>query len=179
MLVSAIRLAVLLACVGATAFGAPLKWSITGTFEDGGTITGSYSFDASTSTYSSVAVQTTEGSIRSGASYTLYDPCCAQDPGFLLFVTTTGNLTGTPVLSAMLVGNMTNAGGTINLATAASGLSWFSEEDCVNSTCTGPVGATRRITSGYVTTVPEPGTFIVALPLAAIALLIRKRNRNQ
>jgi hypothetical protein len=64
---------------------------------------------------------------------------------------------------------MTNAGGVIPLATASSDLAFLSEESCLNSGCTGPTGAERYVVSGDVSsTVPEPGTFLLALPICAL-----------
>ena len=115
--------------LAASASADQLTWDITGHFGDGGTISGSFVYDADLNQFSSIDVTTSAGSVLSGALYTLHDPSYTPTPDFLLFATTTGDLTGTPVLSAGLVSAMTDAGGTIDLDT--SGLS-FSEESCID-----------------------------------------------
>jgi hypothetical protein len=163
--------------LAASASAGPLTWVVNGQFDDGGTISGSFVYDADTGQYSSVDVITTPGSTRSGADYLLY-PCCTYLADFLVFVTTTGDLTGTPVLTAYLLSSMTNAGGTINLATAGSGFEWYSEESCLDVFCTDGTGAQRYVVSGEVstTTIPEPSTFLLALPLCALIALRRPQH---
>lgn len=160
----------LTACLSAT----PVTWYVNGAFDDGGTIGGSFVFDANANVYSSVAVTTSTGAVLTGANYVLPDPCCTQAANFLLFVTTTGNLTGTPVLSVYLVNPMTDSGGTIALATASSGLPFFSEESCADATCTGPAGTTRFVVSGAVSSAPEPASFLLVLPFCALIALRRR-----
>ncbi|MSV28567.1 MAG: hypothetical protein EXQ52_07460 [Bryobacterales bacterium] len=148
-------------------------------FNDGGAISGSFVYDADTNAYSSIDVTTTDGSIRSGAHYTLHNPCCADDPTFLLFVTGVGgSLAGTPVLSAFLFAPMTNAGGTIGLDPAGA---YHSEESCDFADCGGPAPPQRDVVSGSVTasTVPEPGTFVLALPAFALIASRRKWLSNR
>ncbi len=166
-------------CLAASASAGPLTWSITGLFNDGGTVSGSFVFDADTNAYSSIDVTTTDGTIRSGAHYTLYNPCCPDDPTFLLFVTGVGgDLTGTPVLSTILLSPMTNAGGTIGFDLAAQ---FHGEESCNAPGCGGPAPPQRDFVSGSVTasTVPEPGTFVLALPVFALIASRRKWLSNR
>ena len=163
--------------LAASASASAVTWDIVGQFDDGGTISGSFVYDADLDQFSSIDVTTSAGSTLSGALYTLPDPCCTSVADFLLFVTTTGDLTGTPVLSLDLVSPMTDAGGTIDLATSGPG--FFSEESCANSICSGPAGAERSVVSGDVSSVPEPSTFLLLLPLCAlIAALRRKRDER-
>jgi hypothetical protein len=163
--------------LAATASANQVTWDITGQFDDGGTISGSFVYDADLNQFSSVDVTTSAGSVLSGALYTLPDPCCAPAANFLLFVTTTGDLTGTPVFSVGLASLMTDAGGTIDLAT--SGLGFFSEESCFDSDCSGPMPPFRSVVSGDVSSVPEPSTLLLVLPLGVlIAALRRQRDKR-
>ncbi len=163
--------------LAASASANQVTWDITGQFDDGGTISGSFVYDANLHQFSSIDVTTSAGSVLSGALYTLPDPCCSSVSNFLLFVTTTGNLTGTPVFSDFLVSPMTDAGGTIDLAT--SGAPDFSEESCLDANCTGPAGLERSVISGNVSSVPEPSTLLLVLPLGVlIAALRRQRDKR-
>jgi len=163
--------------MAASASADQVTWDITGQFDDGGTISGSFVYDADLNQFSSIDVTTSAGSVLSGALYTLPDPCCGSVPYFLLFVTTTGDLTGTPVFSDYLVSPMTDAGGTIDLAT--SGAPIFAEESCANANCTGPAGLERAVISGDVSSVPEPSTFLLVLPLGVLmAALRRERDKR-
>jgi hypothetical protein len=160
----------------ASASANQVTWDITGQFDDGGTISGSFVYDADLNQFSSIDVTTSAGSVLSGALYTLPDPCCISAANFLLFVTATGDLTGTPVFSDFLVSPMTDAGGTIDLATSGP---LFSEESCANPICGGPAGPERSVISGDVSSVPEPNTFLLVLPLCVLmAALLRQREKR-
>ena len=164
--------------LASAASAGPITWAVNGAFDDGGAISGSFIYNADLNLYSSIDVTTTAGSTLGGAHYTLSNPCCTPLSSFLLFVTTTGDLTGTPVLSVYLDGPMTDAGGTINLAIAADKLPYFSEESCSNATCGSPAGDERYVVSGDVSSnlVPEPTTWVLlAGPLAAILYFRRQR----
>lgn len=177
-------LAAVVLCLGAPAAAAPLTWNISGMFNDGGTMSGSFVYNADTNIFTSIDVTTTAGSLLGGSNYTLPVPCCEGLPSanFLLFVTATGDLTGTPILADYLTGSMTDAGGVINLGTADSGFPFYSEEFCGDGTCTGPSDATKRdLISGTISaaTVPEPASFAsagIGLGLLVLASWRRKRQ---
>jgi hypothetical protein len=80
--------------LAASASADAVTWDIAGDFNDGGTISGSFVYDANLNQFSSIDV-TTSG----GADFTLADTCCSDVPNaeFLLFVTITrpGDLAGT------------------------------------------------------------------------------------
>lgn len=46
---------------------APLLWSVSGSFADGGTVSGSFLFDPATNAFSSINVVTTAGSVLGGS----------------------------------------------------------------------------------------------------------------
>jgi hypothetical protein len=157
-----------------------VTWTvINAAFNDGGTLSGSFGYDATSDTYSSIALTTTGGTIRSGAQYDTFNNCCGPEgPAFLLFITNApGDLTGTPVLSIDLLAPMTIVGGTIGFDLAGA---YFSENSCANAGCNNAANPIRDLVSGSITTgspVPEPGTFLLTAPFGALAFLLRRRNR--
>lgn len=62
----------LLSCLGASASAAPLTWTLDNVvFDDGGTVTGSFIYDADTNTYSGISLQTAGGPITGASGYQL------------------------------------------------------------------------------------------------------------
>src|SRR5438270_11682743 len=96
------KLLTLAMVLAASAAAAPILYSVSGTFTDGGTVTGSFAYDAATNTYSNVSITTTTGSVRTGATYHFV---CGQDVptctgvapsafGYLNLTTNAANQTG-------------------------------------------------------------------------------------
>lgn len=151
---SRIGLFVLLGTVVASA--APLTWTVTGVFDDGGSLSGSFTYDADTGSISNFNVTTTAGSTLSGYNYTPSD-----SSGFY-------NATENPVCAAncfefsrndnqlyLLLEfptPLTDGGGTVNfvLGTNSPNASY----ECTNC------GNVRFLTSGSATApVPQKLTF--------------------
>lgn len=62
----------LLSCLGASVSAAPLTWTLDNVvFDDGGTVTGSFVYDADTNTYSGISLQTAGGPITGASGYLL------------------------------------------------------------------------------------------------------------
>lgn len=103
-----------------SASAAPLLWTLSGvTFNDSGTASGSFLYDADTNGFTSIDVTTTTGSIRSGAHYIAFTPSISSNGDALFFVTAiSGDLTGTPFLIFDLASHMTDGGGSINFITS-------------------------------------------------------------
>ena len=79
------------------ASAAPILWTLSGAFNDGGTASGSFVYDADLNLYSDVDVTTTAGSARSGSTYSFVSPGIAPSNTQVLFNTVGGgDLTGTP-----------------------------------------------------------------------------------
>jgi len=133
-------------------------WTLTGvTFGDGGTAAGSFVYDASTNTYSSVNITTTTGSVRTGSSYHFIAPSPnSPSSSFVLYVSVgAGNLTGTPAFSMVFpFPGLTNSSGVIPVEFGI-------EAVCSDAVCTGPVEPTRFLTGGSV--VGSPPTSVPTL----------------
>lgn len=144
---------------------APLVWTLSGvTFNDGGTASGFFTFDASTLTYSGIAVATTAGTTRGAASYAFSSP--VSDATTLLMFTTNpaSDQTGLPAFGLAFGSSLTNAGGTSSIVGSI-------EATCTTATCIGNPPTTQRfVTAGSVTTLSVP-----AMPpwlMAATTLLV-------
>lgn len=160
----------------AGAQAAPVTWNLQNwTFDDGGTASGSFVFDATTGQYSNVSVQSTTGSVRAGASYDRPNPASAGNATFASWVTGLfADYTNTPVIAVNWDSALTDAGGTV-----AVNLGGFHGEfGCSNAICAGGTAPSRLLTSGAVTTaeVPLPATLpLVGLALAMLGAVRRRR----
>lgn len=163
-------------------FSAPITWGVSGTFVDGGTLSGSFIFDATTVTYSAISVSVTAGSGYSSATFTFLNPAFPNTDKHLEFALSAGNLTGLPYLFLNTVNAMTDAGGTIALSTIPPNLIFSAQVTCSDATCAGYTNA-RQLSSGSVTTVPEvpePATLSLlllgGLAFAGVKKLTLKRS---
>ena len=145
------------------ALAEPVVWTLNGvTFNDGGTASGSFTYDAGTNTFSSINITTTMGSIRGGATYTFVctAPCDGVTPSsnlsLMLTLSSAVDLTGSPGFALGFSSGLSDAGGSVALS---SGI----EAACSNATCTSSSGATRTISAGSV--------FAFAPPLAGVPTL--------
>jgi hypothetical protein len=164
---------------------APLVWTLSGvTLADGGSVTGSFTYDATTNTYSAINV-TTSGGTSPGYTYTAYDPNAlgGQKSYFLSAVPNPGlaNFEGTPIL-VIEYGSLTNAGGTSSINVISSN---SFEGTCLDATCIS-ASIVRFVSAGQVTapTPPPPtvpavsnlGLCGLALLLAAVSSLFLRRT---
>ena len=120
----------------------PLTWYIQGlTFDDGGTGSGSFNYDATTNTYSNVNILTTSGNKQPGALYTV--PLSVIDNStFLVAVTTmAANLLNTPGISLQFDPVLGDLGGTRSLIGQFEGT-------CGQTDCFGIITATLRTVTG-------------------------------
>jgi hypothetical protein len=145
----------------------PIVWSLSGVaFSDGGTATGSFTFDADTSAYSAIDIQTAGGSIPG----TLYLDTDTSLPAlgafiFIAFPVASPGL-GTQEFLLQFSSALTDAGG-------VDPASFGAEGPCVSAACDGFTGL-RNVTSGSVTAAPEPSSFALGLLGAAIVLAMRR-----
>lgn len=162
-----------------TASAIPVTWYLADVvFNDGGTASGSFIFDADVGSsltlnvngtgitapegdFLSFNVVSTAGTSAPGSSY--FDPNPASPGNFAFFNMvpddSLADFIGTPKIVADLLGPLTNLGGTVGINIAG-----FSGEGvCGSSTC-GSTSFQRRFISGKVTTsepVPEPATMLL------------------
>ncbi len=125
--------------VSAGAAATPMTWFLTGfTFADGATATGSFVFDASTHSFSSVNIATTTAT-RTGATYNTLSTGLIPDATGALFDTSVApNQTGLPGFSMFFSSPLTGAGGTSTVT--------GKEADCADPGCSTPTGTMRLIT---------------------------------
>jgi len=137
----------LLVCLVALAFSslaaaAPVTWTVQGTFTDGGTVSGTFTYDAATNTYTNVHITTTTGSVRTGATYTFV---CGQDvpscngvgpssSGILTLTSAAGDQTGLPAIALFFTPSLDSLGSVSLFAQEAS---------CSNAACTSPTAPSR------------------------------------
>ncbi|QMV74453.1 IPTL-CTERM sorting domain-containing protein [Comamonas piscis] len=172
----------------ATANAVPMQWTVSETtFDDGGTVTGSFVYDADTNIYSNIRLRTTAGTEGSAAEFrtqctTAY--CLASLPE-LLFIASSNqaNLSNVPLLDIEPSAPLTNTPETVDLAFGMSFL-------CSNAECTGIGTGLRVAFSGKLTgalyiapvtptSVPTSspiGLGLMALLLATAAWMYRRRR---
>ena len=130
----------------------PLVWTLSGvTFDDGGTASGSFVYDADTSQFSAVELTTTTGSVLPGATfhYVCTSPCIAttwtDSEVVFLFAGPATDLTGTRAFALSFDPTLDNSGNT----SAARG----GEAVCIDAVCSGAnEAAARSVTAGSVST---------------------------
>lgn len=152
-----------------TAQAAPILWTLSNVnFDDGGMAFGSFTYDADLNLFSDIAVTTTDGTTRSGASYGI-----ATGVGNASLFDTVDSLPVivgvTPRLIFNLTNPMTNLGGTI-----AIGGQFAVEVTCASPDCGTPSNE-RFIVSGAITSVPEP-TSMLLLGIGAASIVVRRRT---
>jgi len=146
----------------AAVYSQPLSYHLSGgTFADGGTFGGSFSYDASTDVYSSINVVTTPGTTRpAGATYLFVcgspdTPACGDGispfPNSVIFLPNTGSAIGQPSLF-LVFGSLAN-----ELFSATVFVTGDNEGDCTNAACTTVTAATdRHINNGGTIGSSEP-----------------------
>lgn len=165
-LITALML-VLLFCVPSIASADGVAWDLSGvTFDDGGTASGSFVYDAATNTYSSIDIITAGGSAFGGATYTsLSSAFGSSSTGTLLG--SSGDLTNTALLFLTYGADLTDSGGTVPLNGVGEGT-------CDNSDCSAST-LLRSITAGdlvgTVVLTPEPSALSL-LGLGLVATLL-------
>ena len=169
----------------APAVAIPVSWTLSGvTFDDGGTASGSFVYDADSDVFSAWSISTVGGSVAALPTFT-YDPttskdtgCAGSQPCFDTIIAGTGVGSVIRQIGFVPVAALTNAGGTTTISlgfeqsctiTSFISITSFSES-CApaksRATFSGTLSAGTD-TGGGGGTVPEPGT----LALIALAML--------
>lgn len=152
-----------------SATATPLLWTLNGTFTDGGTASGSFTYDADTNVFSNINILASGGS--SGLPASAFQYISSSGSTFLvLFDSNAPDLTGAHWLMLGFNSPLTNNGGVVDVGNG-------SELTCNNATCSNLTLPTRGFTaSGNTVTAPTPEpTTLTLIPLGVFALLLRKR----
>ena len=135
-LASVLQIAAVCALFSASAHAVPVVWSVDGlTRADGGTVSGSFTYDADTGTYSAVNVTTTQGTstLLPGETYAGFISIF-HATGLILQRTQRPDVFGQNNIFLSFPA-LTNAGGTLSVAGVSS------EVLCTNSDCTSATNA--------------------------------------
>jgi hypothetical protein len=171
------RFVIALLCIfsAASAQAIPLEWTLDNVvFSDGGTASGSFFYDADTSSYSNINLATTTGSVLTGTTYqygSAYNAFSVR-----LTEVNSPDLSGEQAwLMAFGEGELgftelSNAGGTVPIH-----ILYGSEGVCTYSAC-GEVTQFRSTVSGSVSAVPIPAAvWLFGSALAGLGWMRRKR----
>jgi hypothetical protein len=198
-----IQMLLVICALSVAAFATPIQWNVNVTFNDGGTATGTFVFDADAGTacsttsspcglYSNVAIITTTGSSLPGTTYNTVcgvggDTSCTgvpPDSTEALFLTSgAADQTGAQAIALFFLASglfppngLSDAGGSFDVSGTTAGIA--QESFCNNAACADPSGADRIGTAGTVST-PEPSTVLLLIaPLALLGLArFSKRGR--
>src|SRR3982750_2457874 len=186
---------ILLAAAGSAS---PILWTLNGvTLTDGGTVNGMFTFNPDTGTpcgsvspcgtYSNVNIVTTNGSSRTGVTYSFVCgqsvvSCTGVSPNsteVLFLATNATNQSGAPALAFFFTGisglppqGLTDSGGTIDLSNSSGNVGVGQEANCSNAACSSPASPARFSTAGTVSAAPEPTTWwLLTTGFGAVAIL--------
>ena len=167
-----------------TAQAVPLTWTLQSVvFDDGGTANGSFVFDADTTSYSNIMINTTAGSVLGAQAYTLLRPGSGTlDFGFTIIDVVEADMTGNQHMAVVFASSLTNAGGTISFGSNGGFDPW--EGTCSQADC--KMGfIDRNVVSGTVfarapdstNPVPEPtGAVVFGVGMLCVAASNRSRR---
>lgn len=142
----------------------PIVWTLEDVaFDDGGTASGSFVYDADLDAYSSISIVTTAGTSSPGASY---DTLLAVDFLYAALVTAPGNQTGLPLLQLVFQSALTNAGGFVSLVDPFDVFNSSTEGSCGDSPCEAATFERAMIDGGV------SGAEITVVPVPPAALLL-------
>ena len=149
------------------------------TFEDGGTLNGSFDFDADTDTYSNIDISVAGGDATFFSDFTYTDSnssvlMSSNEKSLSLFVDLGLSNKRRLFMNFPETAPLTNDGGTVDVLNAI-GFGGDSEFRTLPSSP--PFGQRSFFTGGTVHAIPEPSSvlFMLALGLGAAAMIRRRR----
>lgn len=141
---------------------------------DGGSVTGSLNYNATTNSYSAIDITSSPGSLLGGTTYTTLTPPFFSTSTLLGVGPSTipgGNYTDLTFLELFFTNPLTNSGGTDPV--------YAVETYCSNSNCS--TYTERTSTSGFATTspaaTPEPATLALLLCGLLVPFVFCRRGR--
>jgi hypothetical protein len=153
--------------VSLNANAAPVLWAVDSLlFDDGGTGSGTFTYDADTNTYANIDIVTTAGTEFDGAPYMAVIDSAPNDSDYLAVMVYP--LEGAHLLELSFAASLTNAGGVI----AIEGVG----ESLCGQECMYPVLQLRDITSGQISAVPVPAAvWLFGSALAGLGWMRRRK----
>jgi len=158
---------ILFAMFSLPAYAVPVVWSVDGLARaDGGTVSGSFTYDADTDTYSAINLTTTAGSTLPGQTYAGFDPASSDATGLILEQTQgAADLTGQNSIFLQFPGaGLSNAGGAVTPLLAT-------EVSCVNADCSTSANAVALSGDISGAAAPLAPTSIPTAPLYALIIM--------
>ncbi len=158
-----------IAAFQAPAYAASITWTVNNAnFQNGGTLTGTFDFDADTQSVGNFNLVTTVPINNQPSGFTYTNPDTVLIFNTTSFEILTPNATNTGALLLSFASALTDAGGDVALSGSSQESSTF-----------GASGYLRGFTSGDVSaigTTPEPGTMALLGGSFVMALLYRRRT---
>ena len=150
-----------LGALSATTHAEPIEWTLNNiVFDDGGTATGTFVYDAATNDLSDINIQTSDGFVFSGNTYS---STLGVLPVKIALTTATnfGDLSNELILDLLFIGDgLTDAGGTVAVGDTVNGSSV--ESFCIDVTC-GNQDPQRFILPGGTVTTEAITTDVVSI----------------
>lgn len=166
----------MLALVPAASADTYVTWTLDNSlFDDGATASGSFVYDATTNTFSSIDIATSLGTSFTGAAYNSVDPGFGPFAFDVAFVTSPSlsSYIGTPALELNFASNLTDAGGIVSTD--------INEFICSDANCSTATDIRGTVEGGFVSGVvntPEPSSVALLLVgLVALCGVHRRRSR--
>lgn len=170
-------LAASLTALTPVAHAVPVLWTLTDVlFDDGGTATGSFTFDADTNAYSSVSI-TASGGFFATSSYASLLAGGSGDAALIAGLALPP-LTGEPLLQLVYEAPLTNAGGLVGLVNYSFPANSSFQATCLDAGCFSANIDRMMVDGGLIgAVVPIPAAGVL-LPTALAMLGLARRRKT-